>query len=210
MIYPFSCQPTNPGKVPGKQRSTMVVLVLLVGLAGCKKQESTPQNKSQTETSASPEIGVEKPQDNSSTSQPAPSQPASEVLQADQLAPDPSAAALNDRSSAPDKPATGDPAQSAKSASSGLARKRSPQEALAAAKKSQQSATNYARQGKLEPAYKAAVEGWQMVRIHPSDPKCKQLAVTLIEDIKNYSDQLAKAAGGKAGMSDDSKPIRFE
>jgi hypothetical protein len=80
---------------------------------------------------------------------------------------------------------------------------------LAAAKKSQQSATNFARQGKLEPAYKATVAGWQMVRIHPSDPNCKKLAAELLDDIKDYSGQL-KAVGGKAWMPGDAKAIRFE
>lgn len=210
MIFPFSCQPLNPGELRGIQRPTIVVLVLLIGLAGCKKEERTPPKKPQSETPASPEIEGEKQQETSSKSEPTPSQPESEVLQAEQSAFDASAAAPNTRSSAPVESATGVPAESAKSSSSGPARKRSPQEALSAAKNFQQSAAQFARQGKLEPAYKAAVEGWQMVRIHPSDSNCKQLAAKLIEDIKNYSDQVAKSAGGKAGMPDASKPIRFE
>lgn len=210
MIFPFSCRLSNQGELQRIITPTIVVLALLAGFAGCEKEKVVSPAKANKEAPASPQIEDEELEDDASNSEPAPSQPTSKVLPADQSAPELSVATLNDRTSAPIEPATEAPTESAKSLSSGPARKRSPEEALSAAKNFQQSAAQYARQGKLEPAYKEAVEGWQMVRIHPSDPNCKQIAAKLIEDIKNYSDQLVKAAGGQAGMPDASKPIRFE
>jgi hypothetical protein len=210
VIAPLRCPPHNPGELLETTLLAIAVGLLLIGSAGCKKDERTHSSKPQNEAPAIPAVRDEKSQDDSSAPHQAHSQPKPEVSQAVRTAPDTSEPAINDRKSMPVEPAAGLPAQSTKSAPSGSSRKRSPQEAVAAAKNSQQSATQFARQGKLEPAYRAAVEGWQMVRIHSSDPNCKQLAAQLLEDIKNYSDQLVKAAGGEAGMPNDSKPIRFE
>lgn len=187
-----------------------VAAVLIVGLPGCKEKSSDPAHEPKQAVPAGPQANEESLDAPAPVAVPAATEPEPNAVQAEPSQPGPSVAVSRNRDSEGDNSIISPPAESAKSASSGLPPKRSPQDALAAAQKSRLSATEYARQGKLEPAYKAAIEGWQMVRTHQSDPTCKALTANLLDDIKKYSDRLAKAARGRAGMPDDSKPIRFE
>ena len=190
-----------------KRRQTILVLALLAGMGGCKRQEAAPRKDSQTEVKTSSQKKDAAPEDSKPKSIPASTQSATVAAPASPASPDSSDAAPKADVAGSD---TGAPALPPESASSASLRKPSAQDAIKSAKNFRQAATTYAEQGKLEPAFKAAVQGWQLLRTHQTDPNCKRLAAELVDDIKNYSDQLAKAAGGEAGMPDDSKPIRFE
>lgn len=210
MKSPCSLQRSSQCALLAAKQAIYVAAMLLVGLPGCKKENNEPAHKPKPTTPASSQTNDKSPEVPAAVATPTAVKPQSNAVPAEPPTPDPSVPAPSKRDAEGENSVTSPPAESAKSASSGLPPKRSPQAALAAAKKSRQSATEYARQGKLEPAFKEAVKGWQMVRTQQSDPNCKALTASLLDDIKKYSDRLAKAAGGKAGMPDASKPIRFE
>ncbi|WP_428308006.1 hypothetical protein [Lacipirellula sp.] len=200
---------SNGALLVGKQMF-YVSAVLIAGLPGCKEKSSDPAHEPKQAFPAGPLVNEESLDAPAPVPAPAAAKPEPNDMPAEPAAPYSTVAVPSKRDSETDKSGISLPVESAKSASSGLPRKRTTQEALAAAKKSRLSATEYARQGKLEPAYKAAVEGWQMVRTHQTDPNCKALTANLLDDIKKYSDRLVKAAGGEAGMPNASRPIRFE
>lgn len=203
----FPSHTSNQRAAVIKRRQTILVLALLVGMGGCKRQESAPRKESQTEVKTSSQKKDAAPEDSKPKSIPPSPQSATVAAPAGSPSPGSSDAAPKADRAGSDTDA---PALPPESASSPSTRKPSAQDALKSAKNFQQAATTYAEQGKLEPAFKSAVQGWQVLRTHQTDPNCNQLAAELLENIKNYSDQLAKAAGGEAGMPDDSKPIRFE
>lgn len=206
----YSRQPAITSESLCTSRLAVLLFTLLLSFAGCKEKQKATSAEANNEAQTVSRMTAEGSKGNASNAKPKSSEPEVSVPSIRPMAADSSTSEMSDQIPVSEDPATGSPAVSPESSNSGPTGKRSPQDALAAAKKYQESATNLARQGKLEPAYKAAVEGWQMVRIHPSDPNCKKVAAELLEDIRNYSDQLAKAAGGEAGMPNDSKPIRFE
>ena len=85
---------------------------------------------------------------------------------------------------------------------------RTPADAFAAAERLRKIATTASGQGNIEAAYQAALDGWQMTRVHTSNPQCTAIAAELLKALEEYGEQLPRAR--RSRPIDESKPLSFK
>jgi hypothetical protein len=82
-----------------------------------------------------------------------------------------------------------------------------PAQAYASADDLRKKATNAARQGNIEAAYQYSLNGWEAVRVHEGDAKCRKLMTELLQELEVYGEQIS-ADSGESSLG--GKPLRYE